>query len=358
MATKKLPVFDAVLDGPETGVNEIAFVSDPAILIKGVAFASQTPKQRIAAPILVPMNVYRNSEEDGEYEVRFTSQEIEAIVQDFQQKSKTAAFNLEHQTGVTAPAYLLESWLVGENTKADRSYSEFGVDVPAGTWFGVSQITDTKFYNQLVANEQTGYSIEGLLGLTIKQNKQIKQNKMKKFKLSNVQTVDGSTLFVDGDIAIGTNVFLIQPDGTKVVPEDGELELEDGSTIEIEGGAIAEVSAAGEEGADAADGETEEMAADAPVSGDTKDAPVVKTPDVAPKDSVPTDVPAITAEEVSKMIDDKVGELVSKLAELQTSIDSLQNPSKDGGDTPITDKTKMSNQKFSVSARIAEFIGA
>jgi hypothetical protein len=356
--SKKLPVFDAVLDGPETGVNEIAFVKDPAIMVKGVAFASQAPKQRIAAPILIPMNIYRYNENDGEYEVRFTAYEIEAIVQDFQQKSKTAAFNLEHNTGVIAPAYLLESWLVGENTQADRSYSEFGVEVPAGTWFGVSQVTDTNFYNELVANEQTGYSIEGLLGLAIKQNKQNKQNMSKQFKLAEVTTIDGYPLFIDGDLAIGTNVFVITPNGEKMVPDDGMLELSDGKTIEIEDGLISEISAPGEELEDAVEGESEpiEMAVsgDTATSGDTTSTPVEPAPTDAP---APIDTPApadsmpmLTPEDVTKMIDEKVAELVAKIAQMQTVIDGLNAPA-----SASAASTKMSEQKFSITERFFQF---
>lgn len=306
MSKRDIPVFDASIDpeyGEGLGVNEIAFVADPAVEIKGIAFSKQDPKMRIAAPILVPMNVYRYNEMDGEYEIRFTIDEIENIAKDFQSKSKTSAFNLEHQSGVLAPAYLLETWLVGEKNKEDRSFSEFGVEVPQGTWFGVAQITDNKFYNNLVENEQTGFSIEAFLGMKIIQNKQY--NKMnKQFKLADVKTITGDMLFIDGDIALGTSVFLITPTGDKVIPQDGDIELEDGTTISITNGVIDEVSAPGEEITDV----TEEDMVDTTV-----------TPEVVPVEQPVT----ITIDEVSKLIDEKVSELVSKIAELQTKIDNV-----------------------------------
>jgi hypothetical protein len=320
MAKRDIPIFDASLDpelGEGLGVNEIAFVNDPAVMIKGVAFAKQAPKMRIAAPILVPMNVYRYNEIDGEYEIRFTAEEIENIGKDFQSKSKTAAFNLEHQSGVIAPAYLLETWFVGENTKADRSWSEFGVDVPAGTWFGVAQITGEKFYNELVQNEQTGFSIEGFLGMKITQNKQYKKMN-KQFKLADVKTITGDMLFIDGDIAIGSSVFLITPSGEKVIPQDGDIQLEDGTTISTSNGLIEEISAPGEEISDV---EEEEMK-----SKPTEMVDGVSGPTEAP---TPADAPistpmGCTPEEVNKMIEDKMVELVAKIAELQTKIDNME----------------------------------
>lgn len=325
---EQLPVFDAMLDGPETGVNEIAFVKDPAIMIKGIAFASQAPKERIAAPILIPMNIYRYNENDGEYEVRFTASEIENIVKDFQQKSKTAAFNLEHNTGVIAPAYLLESWLVGENTQADRSYSEFGVEVPAGTWFGVAQITDTKFFNQLVDNEQTSFSIEGTLGLIIKQYKQTKQIMTKQFKLSDVPLADGASLFVDGDIAVGTAVFYITSTGDKVIPaDDTTLQLANGQSITVMDGVIAEISTVAEE---ASDSEIDATISK-PTTQVTMAEPIV--PEVTPV--IPDVVPSITVDDVNKLIDEKVSQLITKIAELQTTIDSIVPAEKPKDSTPV-----------------------
>ena len=352
-----IPTFKAFVDGTEdTGVNEIAFVNQPAILVKGVAFASEAPKMRIAAPILIPMNVYRYNEQDGEYNVQFTAQEIEKIVQDFQSKSKTFAFNLEHNTGVKAPAYLLETWLVGEDPKLDRSYTTFGIEgIPSGSWFGVAQVTDETYFNQLVANEQTGFSIEGFLGLSIVQNKQtINNEKMnKQFKLADVATIEGNMLFVDGDIAIGTSVFMILPStGEKVIPADGDIELADGTTINVCDGVICEISAPGIESSEEGDcgegmdmgcgpktkmeAEVEvEMADAAPASGNTATAPATEpAPEPAPAEAPVASI-SVTPEEVAKMIDDKVSEMVSKIAELQTKIDELSNASKPA-EAPVT----------------------
>lgn len=328
---KSIPVFDAYVDNTdETGVNEIAFVANPAVLVKGIAFAAQSPKQRIAAPILIPMNVYRNSDEDGEYEVRFTVEEIENIGKDFQSKSKTQAFNLEHETGVIAPAYLLETWFVGQDPKADRSYSEFGIEVPTGTWMGVSQVTDVEYYNKLVENGQTAFSIEGFLGLKITQNKQYKKMN-KQFKLADVKTADGSMLFIDGDIAIGTSVFLITPSGDKVIPLDGYITLADGTVISVAGGVINEISTINEEGQDIAEVEAEaEMACKPQMMA----APVEVVPavEVAPVDvapMAPMEPMYCTHEEVAKMIEDKMAEMVAKIAELQTKVDNFNAPVED-----------------------------
>lgn len=322
----KLPQYKPSLDqkysdGEELGVNEIAFVSDPAILIKGIAFSNQMPKYRIAAPALIPMNIYRVSQDMGEYEVCFTEQDIEAIVQDFMSKSKTAAFNLEHQSGKIAPAYILESWLV-RNPETDQSKTVFGIDgIKEGSWFVVAQITDPVYYEQLVKNNQVGFSIEGFLGLEIKQNKMTK-----KFKLADVKTADGLPLFIDGAIEPGTAVFIIDTLGDKVVPEDGLIELEDGSTIEVMGGVISEVASTGEEASDSeGEGDSMDMAVTDTQAPVETQAPI-ETPIDAP---VSEKTPSLTTDEVNSLIDAKVKDLVTMISDLQTQIETMGTKSQD-----------------------------
>ena len=171
-------------NGEDLGIEQIAYTANPAVKIKGMAFNSQEakllsfadePKMRIAAPVLIPMDIYRN-DDMGEYYVQFTSEEIEKIHQKFMANlNNSGIFNVEHNSDIQVPAYILECWLVGNDNKADRSYSEFGIEVPAGTLFAVSQITDKNYYNQLVANNQTGFSIEGFLGLKLSEIEQIKK---------------------------------------------------------------------------------------------------------------------------------------------------------------------------------------
>lgn len=174
LVTYKITIDDEYSDGEDLGIDQIAFVANPAVLTKGMAFNNDKAlkftdniKMRIAAPALIPMNIYRN-DDWGEYFVQFSETEIEKIFSKFMKNlNNTKVFNLEHDTNKQVPAYVLEAWLVGKDPQADRSYSEFGVSVPTGTMFIVSQVTDRKHYDELVANDQVGFSIEGFLGLKL-----------------------------------------------------------------------------------------------------------------------------------------------------------------------------------------------
>jgi len=204
---EELPRFEITIDDAhktgdeDLGIDMIAFTSDPAVLVKGVAFKSvrkeyfaDDKKYRITAPAMIPMDIYRR-DEDGEYEVTFTEEVIDAMHNKFMANlNNKDLFNLEHNAEQKVPAYILEAWIV-ENPKQDKAYSTFGIEVPKGTLMVTAQITDKDYYNKLVENNQTGFSIEGFLGLTVP------SNNLNKYNMSNTDFTpeEGKQyVFVDG----------------------------------------------------------------------------------------------------------------------------------------------------------------
>ena len=215
MAKDNLPVYKITIDpeysenGEDLGIEQIAFTSTPAIKVMGMAFNSQVKpmiftddvKYRIVAPALIPMEIYRKDDEDGkEYYVKFTIEEIEKIHAKFMRDmSNKDLFNLEHDTEKTVPAYVLEAWIV-DTPKEDKAYSSFGIEVPEGTLMVTAQVTDKEYYNQLVADGQIGFSIEGYLGMKLKEQQQLKLNNMNKLP-DGEHLIDGKIyVVVDGEI--------------------------------------------------------------------------------------------------------------------------------------------------------------
>jgi hypothetical protein len=224
-----LPVYKITIDqeyseGNELGIDMIAFTDNPAIMTKGMAFNSKVKplafkddvKMRIAAPAMIPMDIYRSDEEDGEYYVSFTEAEIERIHNKFMQGlSNKDLFNLEHEEDKKVPAFILECWLVSE-PKLDRSFSTFGVEVPKGTLFVVAQVTDKDYYNSLVENDRTGFSIEGFLGLKLSE---INKNKI---------NMESPRFELDGksyDLIDGVPVEVVLADTEEETEKEKEEEL-------------------------------------------------------------------------------------------------------------------------------------
>jgi hypothetical protein len=307
-----IPIFKVTIDedysdGEVLGIEQVAFTSKPAILVKGMAFNSHSkvmqfadePKMRIVAPAMIPMDIYRNDEE-GEYFVQFSEQEIETIYSDFMQNlNNNNLFNLEHDAGQIVPAYILESWLV-ENPKSDKSYSSYGIEVPKGTLMLTAQITDKEYYNKLVESGQVGFSIEGFLGLKLSINKQI----------------ENSMNLPDGEHLIEGKVYVVK-DGVVVEVKDAPIE------VEVEMASTEEVVE--EEVVMAEEVEEEEVVETAMAVDPTADAEAIL---------------AI----VMPTIDEKYNELIQLIAEVKAMIPTLEE-----------EVTEVTEQKLTAHEKLMKF---
>ena len=294
MAKDKLPVYKITIDpeysenGQDLGIEQIAFTSTPAIKVMGMAFSAQTKpmrfndeiKYRITAPALIPMEIYRFDEDtDEEYYVKFTAEEIEKIHAKFMKDMLNKdLFNLEHDTEKTVPAYVLEAWIV-DTPKEDKAYSSFGIEVPEGTLMVTAQVTDKEYYAELVAQEQIGFSIEGYLGMKLKE-----QNK------SQINTQMNELMLPDGEHIINEKIYVVK-DGKVVEVKDVE-KVEASEEVALEETVI-------EEEVTEIPAEEETMAVD----------PVV-------------DAEAILAI-VKPAIDEQVNALVAMIADLKNQVEEL-----------------------------------
>ena len=256
----KLPIYEVSInpedgDNEDLGWNETAFTANPAVMVKGVAFKSQKKqvfadekKYRVTAPAMIPMDIYR-SDEDGEYEVRFTEQEIESIFVKFMANLKNNdLFNVEHDREQRAPAYVLEAWIV-DNPKEDKAYSTFGIEVPKGTLMLTAQVTDKDFYNEIVEKGQIGFSIEAFLALEIPKE-HLNKYKMElpngNFSLDgkNYEVKDGK--IVEVEMSEEVEVEIKTPEEEEVVMAEETIEeevvMEDAPVVEEEVEVEAEVN--------------------------------------------------------------------------------------------------------------------
>ena len=233
MAKKNIPTYQITIDpayaenGEDLGIEQIAFTATPAIKVKGMAFSSQAKplffsdelKYRITAPALIPMEIYRFDEDSKEeYNVKFTMEEIELIHGKFmKQMVNRDLFNLEHDQSKTVPAYVLEAWIV-DTPMEDKAYSSFGIEVPEGTLMVTAQVTDKEYYAELVSQEQIGFSIEGYLGMKLKEQTKtnIQMNKLP----------DGEHL-IEGKIYVVVDGEVTEIRDAEVVEASEEVALED-----------------------------------------------------------------------------------------------------------------------------------
>ena len=238
-----LPIYKITIDpeyseGEDLGIEQIAFTSNPAIKVRGLAFESvakrffsDSLKYRVTAPAMIPMDIYRRDDETGEYYVQFDEQTIEQIYVKFMKDlSNRNVFNLEHDQDKEVPAYILEAWIV-DNPTQDKAFTTYGIEVPKGTLMLTAQVTDVDYYNQLVKDEQVGFSIEGFLGMKL--SKQIKQNNMN-FP-DGEHTIDGKVYVVkDGEVIEIKDVVLEEAMAEVTEEVTEEVAMEDTSVTEEE----------------------------------------------------------------------------------------------------------------------------
>jgi hypothetical protein len=312
--TKDIPIYKITIepeysDGEELGIEQIAFTSTPAIVTKGMAFDehkklffSDDLKYRVVAPAMIPMEIYRNDENDEEYYVQFTAETIEQIHSKFMQDlSNRNVFNLEHDTDKTVPAYVLEAWIV-EDPKKDKAYSSYGIEVPKGTLMVTAQVTDKEYYNELVKNEQIGFSIEGFLGL----------------KLSNQLNNKYSMKLPDGEHLIEGKIYIVV-DGEVTEIKDAPVVEEEAMTEEIALETVVEEEVVTETPA------TEEMAID-PAA----------------------DAEAILAI-VQPVIDEQINAIIAMIADLRNHMEEVMS---EGEEVVEVEATKLSHHdKFSMVSK-------
>ncbi len=311
--TKDIPIYKITIepeysDGEELGIEQIAFTSTPAIVTKGMAFDehkklffSDDLKYRVVAPAMIPMEIYRNDENDEEYYVQFTAETIEQIHSKFMQDlSNRNVFNLEHDTDKTVPAYVLEAWIV-EDPKKDKAYSSYGIEVPKGTLMVTAQVTDKEYYNELVKNEQIGFSIEGFLGLKL--SKQLNKYNMK---------------LPDGEHLIEGKIYIVV-DGEVTEIKDAPVAAEEAMTEEIALETVVEEEVIEETPA------TEEMAID-PAA----------------------DAEAILAI-VQPVIDEQINAIIAMIADLRNHMEEVMS---EGEEVVEVEATKLSqHDKFSMVSK-------
>jgi hypothetical protein len=240
---EKLPIYTIAIDENdiEQGVGMISLVENPAIELDWIRLSQEQPmtfkldadKRLLVGAFLVPDKlIYRNTEEMGEFYIKFSSQEIEKIVKKFNKDGNNKNLNFEH-SNKKVNGYVVENWLTSNPDKSQK----YGFELPENTWFGSVFIEDEEFWNNVIkTGDVKGFSVEVFAKINkselIKNNK----NKMNKIKMN---TKEGVELIYE-TLEIGSEIFVEGEEGLQPAP-NGTYTLEDGTSIIIEGGKITDM---------------------------------------------------------------------------------------------------------------------
>jgi hypothetical protein len=290
-ASRKLQQIDFVVE-PKAGESENEFVSrcigievdggmsqEQAAAVcyskwekKGFSFKT-TDKQIISGPAMIPnQSIYRRGKDGEEYNVVFSKETIQKIVERYFKNQYNSNFNIQHKKNMLAEGvYLIESFIIDSmrGIKAPEGFE----DLPDGSWFISCKVDNEEIWNDYIKSGKfKGFSVEGLftdrkvelvtnveqaiaLVNKLKLNKQnIYTNNMSDVKelLSKLKEIfseeamsfeeaklaDGITIIKwEGPLAEGTSVMVVSESGEVPAP-DGEHELQDGRKITVENGKV------------------------------------------------------------------------------------------------------------------------
>lgn len=380
-------------DGTVLGINLISNVVTPAIKIRGVAFKNQESntkdlrfkdekKLRIAGPVLVPGDIYR-SDDDEDYFIKFTIENIVLLVKDFMSKLPSRSkevFNYDHKNEMV-DSYLLEAILVDSDAKREMIKSVYSIDVPLGTFFIVQQFNDEKDYNRIVESGATSFSFEGFLGTELIKDYQFKEDNIKinknnmknKKKLIGVKRVlmsaskkvkfeevaeneelivvadefkEGEEAVVIEDVAKGSIDDFTGEVDVKIDDKDKVLIIEEGKIVEIAEGDKEEVKE------EVKDDKPKDEVKDEVKDEDKKDVKLEDTKDEDTKDEDKKEVKDTKLETdstVDPVVETEEGisnsELFELLSEIKTELSEIKASLKDTDkeDDNVVDVTE---QKF------------
>ena len=153
--------FVALVESPAIQRNFLAFTDHSQDQAKyKLNFAVQDKEQRIVsgALMIADLPIYRRDEE-GEYYVMFSADEIKKIVQRFFKKGYQAKVNIEHGKPAEG-VYMFESYII-DKERGVNPPTGFE-DVANGSWFGSFKVENEKLWEQVKAGTFKGFSVEGL----------------------------------------------------------------------------------------------------------------------------------------------------------------------------------------------------
>ena len=163
-------IYLLVNEDEEIGVNQTAFVDNPAIQRNFQAFAVQkdfkfevtNDKKRIVSGyfMLADTPIYRKTPELGEFNVVFPRHVVEHIVDKHFKGGHAGNFNLMHDTdNLVNDVFMIESLII-DSERGVFAPESFG-SAPDGSWWGSARVLNDEVWEKVLDGTFQGFSVEG-----------------------------------------------------------------------------------------------------------------------------------------------------------------------------------------------------
>lgn len=274
---KGRPVFVAGMETDACGMLKVSLVDYPAVEKNFLAFdkqekvelyAVQDEDKQIVRGVLMRANypIFRKDKELGEYFIIYKPETIREMAEQYLKDGRSSNVNLMHEDGsdvegVDMVQMFIKDSAAGVNPSGfeeieDGSlFAEFHVnnpdvwaDIKAGTYkgFSIETLNTIEEENAVISTEKIQDVLDWLNSFS-SNNMNIKNQIKAKLaamlgKFGNV-TTDKATLTWDGDgeLEAGMEVYILDEDGNRQKPEDGDYTTEDGKVIAVADGIVTEI---------------------------------------------------------------------------------------------------------------------
>ena len=190
--------------------------------------------------------IYRYDAEFGEYYTMFSAETIRKMAEKYLEENRQNRVNLMHCGEEVRGVQMVQLFIKDSAKGIIPSGFE---DIEDGSLFAEFHIEDDEIWNWIKEGILRGFSLEGFFSMEEQFNHLDMGIDTKKWKRKLAAilakfaeiTTDKGVLTYEGDLAAGTDIYLINSDGEVVDAADGEYLAEDGRVIVVADGKIAEV---------------------------------------------------------------------------------------------------------------------
>ena len=311
-----LPVYNAELDGDDTGMYCISLVEYPAVLRDFQKLSAQERQERERTRQLYAITdeekqlvrgvvmradfpIYRR--DNLEYYIIYKADTIRQMAEKYLADNLQNQVNLDHTPGAYVEGVQMVQWYL-KDTAAGINPEGFE-DCADGSLFAEFHVTDPTIWEAVKAGTYKGFSLEGYFALTpeddqqeveriVEETRGLFSQLSKNFNMSiakfkalfaklvkmRTTTTDQGVIAWDGDddLAVGTEVFVEDEEGNRTPAPDGVYTLTDGTAVTVADGKVAEIVAPE---AEAPVEEPAEAPAEAPLEAEEEPQPEVENPE-------------------------------------------------------------------------------
>ena len=280
-----IPVYEALVNGEDTGMVRISLVDDPAVLIGWQAFRATQPSplqlyavededRRIVRGVIMRANfpIYRRDPDGFEYYVIYHADTIREMAERYLAESRQNRVDTMHDGNEVTGVQMVQ-WFI-KDTAAGINPQGFDADIADGSLFAEFHVTDDALWEQVKAGTFRGFSLEGFFDMRPETGQQtideIVDELAGQFHLTDMSkierikellraelarqeattrpekfgavTTDRGPLEWDGedDLKEGDRVYLVDEEGNRTAAPDGEY-IAEGKIIVVVDGAVAEI---------------------------------------------------------------------------------------------------------------------